>query len=87
MGYATVDVDIDEVLDQADADDLAKALIQCTGWREALNKVLEKKEQEKFNGAEYYDFDLRTLVEKFRMGKDIAPIISTIAYSEFGLIV
>lgn len=91
MGHISVsqmvDVEIDVDYDDLDVDDLAEALISKTNWAAAIDKAVGTKQDKNvsFLATDNYD-EIKELIQNFRLGKNIEPILSQIAYNRYGLV-
>jgi hypothetical protein len=76
--YVDVEVDMDDIR----AEDLAKALVKKPKYRAALDKALHgDKSIKSFNDEAD---EVRELIEAYKCGKPIEPIIASLAYSKYG---
>lgn len=91
MGYISiskmVDVDVDVDYDDLDIDDLVDALLSKTNWQAAIDKALAQKlnKNTELVASANYD-EIKDLIQSYRLGLNLAPILSQIAYNRYGLV-
>lgn len=86
---ARITVEVEAEIDVSDIDTLvlAKSLIKKRDWDKALQMAISKTDCKHMPEENDLHQELRTMIDQYKMGKDIAPFISKIAYQEFGMVV
>lgn len=82
--YVRVDVDLEEVFDNCDADDVAKYFIRMKGWETAIADA--EKSKPKQQPADF-DSDFKAMIEAYKRGLPIDQQLSYLADKYYGLIV